>query len=97
MRTKKTVIFPLLPRNLKAGTVKNVPGTVSYTHLDVYKRQILWCLSRGLPEPEPSAGKKQAVLCWNRSCRSDRSLQQGKLLAGKIEISKEEGLKCVWT
>ena len=26
MRTKKTVIFPLLPRNLKAGRVKNVPG-----------------------------------------------------------------------
>ena len=47
MRTKKTVILLLLPRNLKAGTVKNAPGMcqkrepVSYTHLDVYKRQVL--------------------------------------------------------
>lgn len=41
------------------------------------------------------SGEKQAVLRRNRSCCSDRSLQLGKLLAGKIEISKEEGLKCV--
>ena len=39
--------------------------TVSYTHLDVYKRQVIYLLSAGKPTPVgDSAGKTDLLVTW---------------------------------
>ena len=42
------IIFPSSVRYVDLGSPNLIAGTVSYTHLDVYKRQSLICLANGL-------------------------------------------------
>ena len=61
-------------------------STVSYTHLDVYKRQFLYCRSQGIGFEE--AGKFAAAMCTLKLEHSgpfDRSIEEVRAIIRKHE------------
>ena len=87
---KESTLYPILKKLEKAGYVTTYSAAVSYTHLDVYKRQNLICVEDGIDSSKDSGKLMISVLS------AVAEIERENILVQTMEGRKQKAREGKW-